>query len=43
MNAFSTFSPRLRAVYDLSGDGKTVLKANYGLYWHNPGVSVPAG
>ena len=27
--------------YDLSGNGKTVLKANYGLYWHNPGVTVP--
>ena len=27
-------------VYDLTGDGKTVLKANYGLYWHNPGVGI---
>ena len=26
--------------FDLSGDGKTVLKGNYGLYWHNPGVGV---
>ncbi len=25
---------------DLTGDGKTVLKANYGLYWHNPGVGI---
>ena len=25
---------------DLAGDGKTVVKANYGLYWHNPGVGV---
>ena len=25
-------------IYDLSGDGRTVIKANYGLYWHNPGV-----
>ena len=24
--------------YDLSGDGKTVLKANYGTYWWNPGA-----
>ena len=24
--------------YDLLGDGKTVLKANYGTYWHNPGA-----
>ena len=22
------------------GDGKTVLKANYGFFWHNPGVGV---
>ena len=29
-------------VYDLSGDGKTVVKANYGLYWHNPGVGISA-
>jgi hypothetical protein len=27
-------------VYDLTGNGKTVLKANYGLYWHNPGVGI---
>ena len=28
-------------VFDLTGDGRTVLKGNYGLYWHNPGVGVP--
>ena len=28
-------------MYDLSGDGKTVVKGNYGLYWHNPGVGIP--
>ena len=33
-------APRVGVVYDLSGDGKTVIKANYGLYWHNPGVAV---
>jgi len=27
-------------VFDLSGDGKTVLKGNYGYFWHNPGVGV---
>ena len=27
-------------VFDLTGDGKTVLKANYGLFWHNPGVGI---
>jgi hypothetical protein len=37
---FNVFAPRFGAVYDLAGDGKTVLKANYGLYWHNPGVGI---
>ncbi len=32
-------APRLGVVFDLGGDGKTVLKANYGLYYHNPGVT----
>jgi hypothetical protein len=34
------FAPRLGYVYDLSGNGKTVVKANYGFYWHNPGVGI---
>jgi Carboxypeptidase regulatory-like domain len=32
--------PRLGASYDLMGNGKTVLKANWGLYKFNPGVGV---
>jgi len=32
--------PRLGMIYDLFGDGKTVVKANYGLYRHNPGVGL---
>jgi hypothetical protein len=36
------FAPRVGYVFDLSGDGKTVVKANYGFYWHNPGVGVGA-
>jgi hypothetical protein len=39
---WNVFAPRVGVVFDLSGDGRTVLKGNYGLYWHNPGVSVPA-
>ena len=36
-----TCSRRASALtYDLTGDGKTVIKGNYGLYWHNPGVGV---
>ena len=31
-------APRLGMTYDLLGNGKTVLKANYGTYWHNPGA-----
>jgi Carboxypeptidase regulatory-like domain len=34
------WAPRLGYVYDLSGNGKTVVKANYGFYWHNPGVGI---
>lgn len=34
-------APRVGLTFDLGGDGKTVVKANYGLYWHNPGVTVP--
>ncbi|MGH9345728.1 MAG: carboxypeptidase regulatory-like domain-containing protein [Vicinamibacterales bacterium] len=34
-------APRTGLIYDLSGDGRTVIKANYGLYWHNPGVTIP--
>jgi hypothetical protein len=33
-------APRVGMTFDLSGDGKTVLKGNYGLYWHNPGAGV---
>jgi hypothetical protein len=33
-------APRIGLTFDLSGDGRTVLKGNYGLYWHNPGVGV---
>ncbi len=32
-------APRLGLTYDLSGNGKTVLKANYAFYWWNPGTT----
>ena len=35
---WNVFAPRIGAIFDLTGDGKMVIKANYGLYWHNPGV-----
>jgi hypothetical protein len=37
---WNNIGPRLGLTYDLAGDGKTVLKASYGLFWHNPGPGV---
>jgi hypothetical protein len=37
---WTSFAPRVGFIYDFSGEGRTVLKANYGLFWHNPGVGV---
>jgi hypothetical protein len=39
---WNSFAPRLGMTYDLTGDGKTVAKFNYGLYRFNPGVGVAA-
>ena len=33
-------APRLGFTYDLTGNGKTVVKANYALYWWNPGTTA---
>jgi hypothetical protein len=33
-------APRVGVVFDLAGDGRTVIKGNYGLYWHNPGAAL---
>jgi hypothetical protein len=32
-------APRLGLTYDLRGDGRTVLKGNFGMYWWNPGTA----
>ena len=37
---WDSFAPRLGMSYDLTGDGKNVVKFNYGLYRFNPGVAV---
>ncbi len=37
---WNSFAPRIGFVYDLSGNGRSVIKANYGLFWHNPGVGL---
>src|SRR5262249_42653535 len=33
-------SPRVGLTYDIGGNGKTVLKANYASYWWNPGTTA---
>ncbi len=38
VTTWNLWAPRLGGTYDLAGDGKTVLKANYGVYWWNPGA-----
>ncbi len=40
MYTWQSFAPRVGAIYDFSGEGRSVLKANYGLFWHNPGVAL---
>jgi Carboxypeptidase regulatory-like domain len=37
---FNHIVPRLGATYDLFGDGKTVLKGNWGRFYFNPGVNL---
>jgi hypothetical protein len=36
--AWNLFAPRLGATFDVRGDGRTVVKVNYGQYWFNPGA-----
>ena len=38
--AFNHLVPRLGATYDLTGDGRTVLKGNWGRFYFNPGVNL---
>jgi hypothetical protein len=33
-------APRVGLVFDLAGDGRTVIKGNYGFFWHNPGAGI---
>jgi hypothetical protein len=37
---FNHIVPRFGAIYDLMGDGKTVLKANWGRFYYNTGVNL---
>ena len=38
--SFTHIVPRLGATYDVGGDGRTVLKANWGRFAFNPGVNL---
>jgi len=38
IKSFNHFTPRLGVVYDLKGDGKSVIKANFGRFYFNTGV-----
>lgn len=37
---WNLLSPRLGVNFDLTGSGKTLLKANYSQYWWNPGTGL---
>jgi hypothetical protein len=37
---FNHIVPRFGATYDLTGDGKTVLKASWGRFYFNPGIAL---
>lgn len=39
---WNSFGPRIGLTYDIAGDGKTVIKASYGRFFHNPGPAVSA-
>ena len=34
------FQPRLAAAFDLTGDGRTVARASYGQFFHEPGLTL---
>ena len=40
--SWGSIVPRIGATYDVFGNGRTVVKANYGMYRFNPGVGVAA-
>jgi Carboxypeptidase regulatory-like domain len=38
--AFNHIVPRVGAIYDLTGDGRTVIKGNWGRFYFNPGITL---
>ncbi|MCC7416842.1 MAG: TonB-dependent receptor [Acidobacteria bacterium] len=39
VRTWNVAAPRFGVSYNVTGDGRTVVKANAGLYWNNPGTS----
>ncbi|MBI4486460.1 MAG: TonB-dependent receptor [Acidobacteria bacterium] len=39
VRTWNVAAPRFGVSYNVTGDGRTVIKANWGLYWANPGTS----
>ncbi len=39
---WNSFAPRVGITYDVAADGRTVIKASYGLFYHNPGPGIGA-
>ena len=40
VNTWNLVAPRIGASFALTSDNRTVLKANYGQYWWNPGAAL---
>jgi hypothetical protein len=40
VKTFNHLVPRLGAIFNVTGDGKTLIKANFGRYMFNPGVTL---
>jgi len=40
IEGWTPISPRAGLIYDLTGDGRTALKASYGRYYHNPSYDL---
>jgi len=40
VKVFNHVVPRLGVIFDVTGDGKTLMKANFGRFYFNPGVGL---